>query len=149
MDALNARIWYFRKYYWKAINNPVIISLAHRITAGARTNMEKVERIANWVKANIRYQKEPKKLDIFVPPERLINIKAGDCEDFSVLLSSLAGVVGIPSKWKVISQNGKVWSHIYPLLKVDGSYKPVDLTIPLPLFEEFKPYVKYRIYNVH
>ena len=110
--------------------------------------MQKAERIANWVKNNIRYQREPPKLDIALPPLRLINLGVGDCEDFSMLISSLAGVVGIPSKWKVISQNGKVWSHIYPLLRINGAYKPVDLTVPLPLFGEVRNYVQSRIYDV-
>ena len=149
MDELDVKINRLRRYYWEAINNPVIRNLAYRITYGAKTDMEKVERIANWVKSNIRYQREPPKLDIIVPPLRLVNLRTGDCEDLSLIISSLSGVVGIPSKWKVISQDGKVWHHIYPLLWVNGSYRPVDLSVPLPLFGEVKNFVKYRIYNVY
>ena len=148
MDALDTRISLFRNYYRQAVNSPVIRNLANRITYGAKTDMEKVERIADWVRNNIRYQREPPKLDIAVPPVRAIEIKRIDCEDYAMLISSLAGAVGIPSKWKVISQNGRIWSHIYPLLRVNGAYKPVDLTVPLPLFGEVRNYIQSRVYNV-
>ena len=97
MDALDVKINRLRQYYWGSVNHPVIRNLAYRITEGAKTNMEKVIRIANWVKNNIRYQREPPKLDIIVPPLRLINLRAADCEDLSLFISTLAGAVGIPT----------------------------------------------------
>ena len=149
MDALDVRVIQLRKYYQEAVNNPVIRSLAKRITSGARTDLEKVLRIAGWVKKNIRYQKEPPGIDIIVPPLRLINLGVGDCEDHLLLISSLAGAVGIPVKWKVISQDGRVWRHIYPLVRVGGRFRPVDLTVPsLPLFGEVRGFVKARVYSV-
>jgi len=147
MSILDAKIKRLRQYYLGNVNHPVIRNLAYKITAGAKTNKEKVIRIANWVRNNIRYQREPPKLDIIVPPLRLINLRAGDCEDLALFISTLAGAVGIPSKWKVISQDGQKWNHIYPLLLVNGSYKPMDLTVSLPLFGEVRS-VKARIYDI-
>ena len=42
MDELDVKINRLRRYYWEAINNPVIRNLAYRITYGAKTDMEKV-----------------------------------------------------------------------------------------------------------
>jgi len=55
--------------------------------------------------------------------------------------------VGIDTKWKVISQDGKIWTHVYPLVRINGTYKPLDLTIPLPYFSEVRG-IKSRIYSI-
>lgn len=147
MDELDVKVQRLLKYYRVERNNPVIKNLAYGITQGETTRQGKLTRIINWVRGNIRYQREPAKLDIIVPPARLVNLRTGDCEDISLIISTLSGIVGIPTKWKVISQDGRKWTHIYPLVPFNGYYRPVDLAAPIGLGSEVS-YAKSRIYNV-
>lgn len=146
-DELDIKVNQMYRYYRTDKSNYVIKNLAYAITRGEQTKKGKIARIVNWMKNNIRYQREPGKVDVTVPPSRLVNLKVGDCEDITLMISTLAGILGISTKWKVISEDGDMWSHIYPLVQMNGKYTPVDLAAPVPLYSEVN-YKKSRIYDL-
>ena len=146
-DELDIKVNRMYRYYRNEKSNPIIKNLAYAIANGEQTKEGKVTRIISWIKNNIRYQREPAKVDVIVPPTRLTNLKVGDCEDITLFLSTLSGILGVSSKWKVISQDGNTWTHIYPLVQMNGRYSPVDLAAPVPLFSEVN-YKKSRIYDL-
>jgi len=59
--------------------------------------MFKIIAIASWVSENIRYISDPYKLEYVASPIETLRIKAGDCDDFAVLLASMYRAVGIRS----------------------------------------------------
>lgn len=147
MDELDIKVNRMYRYYQAEKYSPIIKNLALRITQGETTRQGKVMRIANWIRNNIRYQREPPKFDITLSPTRLLNLGVGDCEDITLLTSTLCGVLGISTKWKVVSQDGLRWTHIYPSIAWNGVHKPMDLSAPVPLGTEV-PYRKQRTYNL-
>lgn len=85
-------------------------------------------------------------MDIYTRPSVLIDLGKGDCDDSAMLYSSLAKLAGIPVKLKVITQDKKVWSHIYPLA-LNGKWLPYDAAAPV-LMEKEVSYLDSRIYDV-
>jgi transglutaminase-like putative cysteine protease len=46
------------------------------------------EALYNWVKRNIRFTKDPVTKEKLYPPQELLKIRAGDCDDISMLLGT-------------------------------------------------------------
>ena len=61
-----------------------------------------------------------------MPPSRLIDTKRGDCKSFTVLISTLLGIQGIPTWFKLVVAGSDIPNHIYNFAKT--SWYPVDGT---------------------
>lgn len=145
MDELDVKINRIKTVTRTDALNPNIINLARQITQGETTNMGKVNALYNWVKRNVKYRRERKKLDIFVRPITMLqtmNRRGFDCEDHTGLMGALALSLGLPVKFKVIKRNG-TWSHIYPII----ANIPADTTVPISLGQEVR-YTDKRIYKL-
>ncbi|MEO7827169.1 MAG: transglutaminase-like domain-containing protein [Allosphingosinicella sp.] len=74
--------------------------------------------IGKWVQDRTNYVHEG--VETFQRPETTIRRKAGDCDDYSVLIASMLGTVGIRNKLCILKINGR-WAHIFPVaIVVDG-----------------------------
>jgi len=146
MDELDIRINQIRKLIREDINHPKVRILAQQITKGLNTNLGKARAIYNWIKQNIHYTRDPGGLDIYTRPSVLIDLGRGDCDDSATLYATLAGIVGVPVKLKVITQDQRVWSHIYPLA-LNSKWLPYDAAAPV-LPEQEVRYLDERTYDV-
>lgn len=146
MDELDFRVNQLKKLIYADMNHPKVRILAQQITRGYNTNQGKARAIYNWIKQNIHYTRDADGLDIYTRPSMLIELGRGDCDDSAALFSSLAGIVGVPTKLKVITQDQKVWSHIYPL-SLNGKWLAYDAAAPVPMEQEVR-YLDSRIYDV-
>jgi len=145
MDELDIKLQRMRSIIRADSKNPLIRNYARMITKGETTDLGKVRALYNWVRNNIRYQREPRKLDIFIRPVMVMLNKdrtGFDCEDQAGLISSMALSLGLPVKHKVISCNGR-WSHIYPII----GYMPADTAAPVAFGREVS-YRKARVYKL-
>lgn len=69
-----------------------------------------------WTRENVRYTLDPHGVELFQSAARSAQVGIGDCDDQSIMLSSLLQTVGIPVRLRVISLKGqKVFQHIYVL----------------------------------
>jgi transglutaminase-like putative cysteine protease len=50
--------------------------------------------ILNWVRTNIRYSRDPRTIEQVKTPAVIVETKTGDCDDMSVLIGALVGLVG-------------------------------------------------------
>lgn len=69
-----------------------------------------------WVKSNIRFTKDPLTKEKLYPPQELLKIRAGDCDDISMLLGAFALALGYPARLITISANPDApqeFSHVY------------------------------------
>lgn len=73
-------------------NDPRIIRLARKLTEGATTQYEAVERISAWVVDNVRYVNPPKQFDAAYS----VTSGLGNCQNYSHLAAALLRVLGIP-----------------------------------------------------
>jgi transglutaminase-like putative cysteine protease len=90
--------------------------------------------IANYVKGNVRYTKDVTGLDTYQHPVRTLELGIGDCDCISALLCSLLNSIGHETRLKVIQTKGNDdYNHIYPLVKINDKWIPIDLTVNKPI----------------
>lgn len=87
----------------------------------------------DWVRRNVRYTKDPCEVEYIQTPRRLLQTRMGDCDDMTVLLGSLAEVVGHPVGIKVVSRYAnRNFHHVYPVAEIDGREYGLDASVPFP-----------------
>lgn len=82
----------------------------------AHDEASEVAAIFFWVQSNIRYTKDPVTKEKLYPPTELLKIRAGDCDDMSMLISALAIALGYPARLVTVSSNPDApndFSHVY------------------------------------
>jgi len=84
-----------------------------------------------WVQSHVRYTKDPVDVEYIQTPEQTMLSGVGDCDDFTVLLGSLAESIGHPIDIKVVSRfSGRDFHHVYPVARVDGREFGLDASMP-------------------
>ena len=64
---------------------------------------------------------------------QMLQQRAGDCDDFTILIASLLGTIGIRTRARTIashSDNPQEFSHIYPEAFCDGQWIAMDVARP-------------------
>lgn len=114
---------------------PLWRSLAVKITNGARQRdfRAEAEKIFNFVRDRIRFVKDIEGVETVQTPDvTLFDLKAGDCDDFAVLLGTLLTAIGHKIRLKVISnvpQRGfkkPPFTHIYLQDFIGGKWVSLD-----------------------
>jgi hypothetical protein len=87
------------------------------------------------------------------PVRTLLDLRAGDCDDFTALLSSLAGTIGIATRAVTIAADRSApndFSHIYPEAEVvPGRWIPMDAARPGAQYGVAPPfYFRKRIWSL-
>jgi hypothetical protein len=82
--------------------------------------------IGKWVQDRTFYVHEGSEL--FQTPLTTIRLRAGDCDDYSILIAAMLGCVGIRSKLCILKINGR-WAHIFPVALVNDAGKLHRLTL--------------------
>lgn len=83
----------------------------------------KVVSIPLWVSHNVRYVSDPYGFEFVSDPLTTIAIKAGDCDDIAVLLTSMYRSVGLRSAIGLIDTNGDgLADHAAALVYIEPSY---------------------------
>lgn len=101
-------------------------------SAPAYDDFAEVQAIYNWVLANIRFTKDPVTKEKLYPPAELLKIRAGDCDDISMLIAALGMAVGYNARFITLSANSdspNEFSHVYPELEVppgSQNWVPMD-----------------------
>lgn len=90
------------------------------------------QRALDWVKRTITYEREEG--DILYNPHETISRGRGDCEELTVLVGTLAKIQGYPVMVRIISNSTR---HIYPLVKIDNEWRPMDATPRYGLTQEY------------
>lgn len=90
------------------------------------------EALYSWVKRHIRFTKDPVTKEKLYPPQELLKIGAGDCDDISMLLGAFLLAVGYPARLITVSanrDNPSEFSHVYVEGEVppgSGQWVPMD-----------------------
>jgi len=140
--------------------NPRIRETAVQVvrTAGiAGTDYPNVIRsIADFVKKKVFFVRDPYRTDVVYPATQTLfgsgEYGHGDCEDHTVVASSLLESIGLPVKIVIVSKTGELWDHVF----LRAGYPPdnpinwisVDTTISPPSGREI-PYVDQKIYEAY
>lgn len=93
----------------------------------------KVQAIYEWMRSHIRFVADPVGKEVLRTPEETITVGAGDCDCMTVLIATLAGSAGMPSRAVTVSTDPSepnTYSHVYPEVFADGQWIPVDCARP-------------------
>jgi transglutaminase-like putative cysteine protease len=132
------------------VRDPEMRKLALKVTAhcAERDDMCEMKAIYGYVKKNVRYTGDiaPHRLwpggpvdsvDLYSAGKRTLESGGGDCDDQTILISSLAILNGIPAKFRATASErfgGDNYSHVYPVLgypkNEPSKWIPVDATLP-------------------
>lgn len=75
-----------------------------------------LQALFHWTRQNIRFTKDPLTKEKLYPPRELLKIRAGDCDDMSMLLGAFAIAIGYPARLVTVSANPshpEEFSHVY------------------------------------
>lgn len=127
-----------RRLIDQALNDPQFIRFAIDLVrmVPAHDEAGEVAAIFAWVQQNIRFTKDPVTKEKLYPPQELLKIRAGDCDDISMLIGALAIADGYPARLVTVSSNPEFpndFSHVYVEVEVppgSGAWVPLDAARP-------------------
>jgi hypothetical protein len=106
----------------------------------------KAQAIFTWISQNFRFVGNIVGKQTLRTPIETIQVRGGSCADFTVLIATLLGTIGIKSRAVTISSHSddpQSFSHVYPEAFVDGQWVAMDVARPGAQFGR-TPEVYYR-----
>jgi hypothetical protein len=122
-----ARDFYVRQ---KAID----ILLERRVRA--KDFLGEIRALFEWVRRNVRYTKDPFRVEVLHSPRRMLELRAGDCDDVTVLLGAMLMAVGHPVRLVVVGPDPlrpRLFSHVYLEVRYRDRWLPLDATASHPM----------------
>jgi hypothetical protein len=95
-----------------------------------------IQTLFEWVQQNVRYTKDPYRVEVLHSARRLLDLRAGDCDDMTILLAAMLEAVGHPTRLVIVGPNllqPSLFSHIYLEVNHQGRWIPLDPTMPFPM----------------
>lgn len=91
--------------------------------------------VCKSLRQRYRYVRDTYGKDLFQHPARTLEFGGGDCDDISILICSMLGSIGYPTRLRVIrTKTAKDWNHIYCLVGLPPQnptrWVPIDLSVP-------------------
>jgi len=93
--------------------------------------------IYEWVKRNIRFTRDVYGKETLHAAPEILRLGIGDCDDFTILICSLLGTIGIKTRIVTVSNRGEdpeQFSHVYPEARVEDRWIPLDAARRNPYF---------------
>src|SRR5206468_8320697 len=90
----------------------------------------------DWVRRNIRYTRDIFRVELLHTARRMLELRAGDCDDMTILLGSMLMATGHPVRlvlagFRKDKRHG--YSHIYLEVNLGGNWIALDATMERPL----------------
>lgn len=132
-------IQFIRSLVEEGVKNPRIRRTATDIlqSVPAYNEPEEVSAIYHWVLQSIRFTKDMlgvgHGIETLQPAADILETRAGDCDDFVILLASLLGSVGYETQAVTVAASAsdpENFSHIYLEAKVSGRWIALDAARP-------------------
>jgi hypothetical protein len=95
-----------------------------------------INALFRWVQRHVRYTKDPFHVEVLHAPRRMLELRAGDCDDMTILLGALLKSVGHPVRLVLTGPDARrpdLFSHIYLEAQCQGDWIPLDATMPFTM----------------
>jgi hypothetical protein len=89
-----------------------------------------------WVQRHVRYTKDPFRIEVLHSARRMLELRAGDCDDMTIVLGALIKSVGHPVRIVLTGPDPRrpdLFSHIYLEARHLDQWIPLDATMPYPM----------------
>jgi Transglutaminase-like superfamily len=121
--------------------DPLVHQTAAKILTTARVPAfaweQEARAIFDWVRRNIRFTRDVDGHETLHGAADIIQLGIGDCDDFTVLMLSLAGSIGAAGRIVTISTDhgaDREFTHVYPEVEVNGRWISLDAARLHPAF---------------
>jgi len=93
-----------------------------------RDRWAEVVAIFGFIRANVRYTGDTYGLDTYQTGRRTLELRAGDCDDFTILLCGMLLAIGHTVRLKSVELREEPggYSHIYAEVLLDRYWRPLD-----------------------
>jgi hypothetical protein len=111
----------------------------------AKDYVGEIRALFEWVQRNVRYTKDPFRLEVLHSARRLLELRAGDCDDMSILLGAMLEAIGHPVRLALAGPDPvrpRLFTHVYLEVYHRGRWIPLDATMPYPMGWEPRTIVK-------
>jgi hypothetical protein len=95
-----------------------------------------IRALFNWVQQQVRYTKDPFRVEVLHTARRMLELRAGDCDDMSILLAAMLESIGHPTRLVLVGPDPSrptLFSHVYLEAWDRGRWIPLDPTMPYPM----------------
>lgn len=91
-----------------------------------------IRTLFEWVQSNIRYTRDIHRVELLHSARRMLDLRAGDCDDMTILLSAMIKSIGHPVRIVLVGFNPRrqrLFTHIYLEAFFKGWWIPLDPTM--------------------
>lgn len=95
-----------------------------------------IRALFEWVKNNVRYTRDIHRVELLHTARRMLELRAGDCDDMTILLSAMLKAIGHPVRLALVGFNPRkkaLFTHIYLEAFCKGVWIPLDATMSKPM----------------
>jgi hypothetical protein len=95
-----------------------------------------IKALFEWAQQNVRYTKDTFRVEVLHSARRMLELRAGDCDDLAILLGAMLESIGHPVRLVLTGPDPlkpELFSHIYLEVFHKGRWIPLDATMPHPL----------------
>jgi Transglutaminase-like superfamily len=104
-----------------------------------------IKAVFEWVQQKIRYTKDTVRVEVLHSARRMLELRAGDCDDFSILLGAMLEAIGHPVRLILTGPDPlrqDLFSHIFVEVFCKSRWIPLDATMPYPMGWAPRTFVK-------
>lgn len=101
-----------------------------------KNRMGEASALFDFVKRNVRYTRDIFRVELLHSARRMLELRAGDCDDMTILLGAMLLSTGHPVRLVLAGfrkNRPHVYSHIYPEVNVSGRWIAIDATMNKPM----------------
>lgn len=95
-----------------------------------------IRSLFEWVQHHVRYTKDPYRVEVLHTPRRMLELRAGDCDDMTIVLAAMLESIGHPTRLVLVGPDPSrptLFSHVYLEAFHQGHWIPLDPTMPHPM----------------
>jgi Transglutaminase-like superfamily len=95
-----------------------------------------IKALFEWVQQNVRYTKDPFRVEVLHSARRMLELRAGDCDDMTILLGAMLEAIGHPVRIVLAGPDPLrpcLFTHVYLEAYDKGRWIPLDPTMPYPM----------------
>jgi transglutaminase-like putative cysteine protease len=95
-----------------------------------------IRSLFEWVRRNIRYTRDIFRVELLHTARRMLELRAGDCDDMAILLGAMLMSTGHPVRLVLAGfrkNKPHSYSHIYLEVNLGGNWIALDATMERPL----------------
>jgi len=110
--------------------DPHIMEVARAVVAMLPAKNWRAENAAmlDFVRNEIRYTADVNGVETLYTPDKLLDVRQGDCDDMATLLATLLESIGHPTRFKAVGFAPDELSHVYVQVRDGTEWVSLDAT---------------------